>query len=265
MVEDDYLLEIFERAAGDPPSAREALEQLRPRIRRAHRRRAVIRGSTALVALVVLGGLVSNTTSHPSRDVRVGSTGTTATFDSTTTVAPSTTVPAPGRGQDGSPSVDPPTPSGEPSGGVSGGDRVAGRQVQNRETATPGPTAEPSAKGSTAPKPPSSRDSTSGAVTTTSGSVSTGSPAPQTTTFDGEGGTIEVQYTDTSMSLSSVLPSPGWSVAKTKLDGSNIEVSFVPESGSGDSNDINVHLDGGEPVVDRPPDTTASADQLSGG
>ncbi len=102
-------------------------------------------------------------------------------------------------------------------------------------------------------------------MTTTSDSVSTGSPAPQTTTFDGEGGTIEVQYTDTSMSLSSVLPSPGWSVAKTKLDGSNIEVSFVPESGIGDSNDINVHLDGGEPVVDPPPDTTASADQLPGG
>jgi hypothetical protein len=266
MVEDDYILEIFERAAGDPPSARAALEQLRPRIRRAHRRRAVMRGSAALVVLVVLGGLVSSTTSHPSREVRVGGTATTVAFDSTTTVAPSTTLPTPAAGHDGSSSADGSTPSGERAAGVRAGDEVTGTQVKDRESAPHAPSAESApANGSTAARPPSSRASTDGAETSTSSESTPSSPAPQTTSFDGEGGTVEVQYTETSMNLSAVLPSPGWSVAQTKVDGSDIVVSFVSQAGSGDSDDINVHLDGGAPVVESPPDTAPAADQLSGG
>ncbi len=225
-----------------------------------------MRGSAALV-LVVLGGLVTSTTSHPSRDVRVGSTGTTVAFDSTTTtVAASRTLPDRAAGEDGSSSSDPLTASGGQTRGVSGGDRVAASQVQNNPLATPTPVAEPQvANQSTGAMPAPSRASTKGA-TTTSGSVSTGSsPGPRSTSFDAEGGTIEVQHTDTSMNLSTTLQSPGWSIAETNLDGSNIEVSSVPESGGGDSNDINVHLDGGEPVVDRPQDATASVDRLPGG
>jgi hypothetical protein len=266
MVEDDYILEIFERAAGDPPSASVALEELRPRIRRAHRRRAAMRGSAALVVLVLLGGLVSNTTSHPSREVRVGGVDTTVAFDSTTTVAPSTTVPTPAAGHGGSSSAGA-TRSGDELAGVPGGEEVAGAQAHKRESATPAPNVEPtSANGSTPSTPPSGQASSGGAVTSMSASESTpSSPAPQTTSFDGEGGTIEVQYTETSMNLAAVLPSPGWSVAQTKLDGQDIAVSFVSESGNGNSDDINVHLDGGAPSVDSPPDTEPAADQLPGG
>ena len=58
-MEDDYLLELFQRAAGDEPAAPEALAVLRPRIRRAQRRRAAVRGGAGLVVLVVLEGLIS--------------------------------------------------------------------------------------------------------------------------------------------------------------------------------------------------------------
>ena len=226
-------------------------------------------GSAALVVLVLLGGLVSNTTSHPSREVRVGGTGTTVAFDATTTttVAPSTTLPTPAAGHDGSSTADGSTRSGERAAGVPGSGEVAGTQVRDRESATRAPSAEPApANGSMAVKPPSQEASTDGAVASTSASASTpSSPAPQTTSFDGEGGTVEVSYTDSSMSLGAVSPSPGWSVAQTRLDGSDIVVSFVSQSGGGDSDDVKVHLDGGAPVVDSPPDTAPAADQLPGG
>ncbi|HMK13191.1 MAG TPA: hypothetical protein VK461_16505, partial [Acidimicrobiales bacterium] len=235
MVEDEYVIEILDRAGGELPSAKEALAHLTPRIRRAHRRRAALRGSAALVALVVLGGIVSSATKDPSRDVRVGSTGTTAAADSSTTsVAPSTTL---GAVREAEPQTGSPTtasgaaPSSGSGGGTGTGGGGGGATASEATAARPAP-ARPSTANHAGNGVGSSKGVTAGAVTSTS-VVTSSSPAPQTTSFDAQAGTIEVQYTDSSMNLSSVLPSPGWSVAETKSDGSNIEVSFVPESGDG--------------------------------
>jgi hypothetical protein len=245
MVEDDYLLEIFERAAGDPPSARAALEQLRPRIRRAHRRRAVMRGSAGLVVLVVLGGLLSQTTSQPSQHVRVGDTGTTAAIDSTSTsLAPSTTLEAP---------EPPQTPAASVTTIVSGTAGDGGGS--GSATAAPATsTAAPSSAPASAPaKPAATKPATKSPASAPAGG-SAGSPsvaAPQVTSFDGQGGSVEVQYTDTSMNLQAVSPSPGWSVADTKSDGASIEVTFQSDDGS--ATGIEVHLDdAGRPTVDTP-------------
>ncbi len=76
MVEDNYIVDLFERAAGEAPSATERRSNtFAPAFGAPTAGVRVMRGSAALVVMVVLGGLVSNTTSHPSRDVRVGSTG----------------------------------------------------------------------------------------------------------------------------------------------------------------------------------------------
>jgi len=254
MVEDEYVIDILDRAGGELPSAKEALADLKPRIRRAHRRRAALRGSAALVALVLLGSLVSSVTKDPSHDVRVGSTGTTAAVDPTTTsVAPSTTV---GAVHAAEPQTGPPTTAPGPasSGGAEGARAPGGGGAGTGDAAgvAPAPArAEPSSASHPASNAGAGKQASGSGATSTS-VVTSSSPAPQTTSFDAQAGTIEVQYTDNSMNLSSVLPSPGWSVAETKSDGSNIEVSFVPESGDGDSQDISVHLDGGEPVADTP-------------
>ena len=259
MVEDNYILDLFERAAGEAPSGRAALEQLRPRIRRAHRRRAVMRGSAALVVMVVLGGLVSNTTSHPSRDVRVGSTGTTAAFDSTTTDAAPTSVAVaeavvPGGERPASPTTTI-ARSGQGGGGTGGGaaapqSPVAAPQPQTvskvvvaSKGAGPGHSSTPGAMSS---------------PTSVTQSSTSGGDAPQVTSFDAQGGKVEVKYTDSSMSLGVVSPSPGWSIANTQSDGESIQVRFAQESG-GDPVGVDVHLDGGKPVAD----TADTADPAS--
>ena len=80
-------------------------------------------------------------------------------------------------------------------------------------------------------------------------SSTSGGGAPQVTSFDAQGGKVEVNYTDSSMSLGVVSPSPGWSIANTQSDGESIQVRFAQESG-GDPVDVDVHLDGGKPVAD---------------
>lgn len=252
MVEDDeFIAELFERAAGDAPSAGEALARVRPRIRHAHRRRAAMRGSAGLIALVALGGLVSRTTHQPSERVRVGDTGTTAVAESTSTsVSPSSTLPS---------EVGPQTPPAAPATTVAsnpaatiGGPAAAPQSAAPQRAAPtsvaaakPAPTAKSPA--TTAPKAPASTSTASVA------GASPSAPPPQVTSFDGQGGTVEVKYTDTSMEVESVSPSPGWSVADTKSDGASIEVTFQSDNGS--NTGIEVHLDAaGRPTVDTPAD-----------
>jgi hypothetical protein len=248
MVEDDeFIAELFERAAGDGPNATEALARVQPRIRRAHRRRAVLRGSAGLVVLVVLGSLVSRTTHQPSERVHVGDAGTTVPIDSSaTSAAPSTTVPH---------VAEPQTPPAAP---VTTVNANPAQSASGEAAAAPHSSPAPSASEAPAAgaKPPSKLPA--GAPTTpapapAAGAPPASAPPPQVTSFDGQGGTVEVKYTDTSMDIASVSPSPGWSVADTKSDGASIEVKF--ESGDGSATGIEVHLDaGGKPIVDTPID-----------
>ena len=258
MVEDEYLAEIFERAAGESPSASDALAQVRPRIRRAHRRRAAMRGSAALVVLVVLGGVISKTTTQPSQHVQVGDAGTTAAIESTSTsVTPSPTL-APARSPQNAPG--PPVTTAT-SGAAGGGDgRAAAPAPTNAPAASAAPSPQSGAKPA-ATKPAAAKPAAGTPATSAPAAGAASAPPPQVTSFDGQAGTIEVQYTDTSMNLHSVSPSPGWSVADTKSDGATIEVTFEQESGGG-AVDIAVHLDGdGTPVVD---DLGAGVSSLTG-
>jgi hypothetical protein len=258
MIDDDYMLEILERAAPVPPSADVALEELRPRIRRARRRRAAMRGSAGLVVLVVLGGLVSQTRTDPtSRNVRVGSSDTTAVIESTTTsVAPSTTL-AKDDGEDAAP---PSTvaasdqlaaaPAGESGvGGRASGPAPAGATPSSsvapaRAGAQPAANRAPASRPAATPKP---------AASAPGGGTAPG--APQVTTFGSQAGTVEVVYTDTSMNLASVSPLPGWSVGTTESGDTGIQVTFESESGDEQAVDVEVHLDGGVPVVGAVEDT----------
>ena len=256
MVEDEYIAELFERAAGDTPAASEALARVRPRIRRAHRRRAVMRGSAGLAVLVVLGGLISQTTDQPSQHVQVGDTATTEAIESTTTsIAPSTTLPA----EPQSPAADvTAVASGES--GFSGGSG-SGSTAPAAPTSASAPSSAPAAA---SPAKPTAAKPATTAPANTPASGSGGSPAaasPQVTSFDGQGGSVEVQYTDTSMNLQAVSPSPGWSVADTKSDGASIEVTF--QSNDGSATGIEVHLDdAGRPTVDTP---AAPVDDVANG
>jgi hypothetical protein len=81
------------------------------------------------------------------------------------------------------------------------------------------------------------------------------SGTPQVTAFESGAGTVEVQYTDTSMSLASVSPLPGWEVSATAAEAASIQVTFQPESGDGQAIDVEVHLDSGLPVVGPVEDT----------
>lgn len=252
MVDDDYTLEILESAAPPLPSADVALEELRPRIRRARRRRAAMRGSAALVVLVVLGGLVSQTTSsQPSRELRVGETGTAAVIESSTTsVSPSTTVArSAGDGATpagvGTPDVDDDAPVGA-SGSRSGpsGPPPVGAESPNAATAHPAPdqaaTNRPAGgRSSTAPQ----------SATGAAAGGGTAAGAPHVTTFESQAGTVEVVYTDTSMNIESVSPLPGWSVGTTEAGDAAIQVTFESESGEAAAVDVEVHLDDGVPVV----------------
>ncbi len=256
MVEDEYLAEIFERAAGESPSASDALAQVRPRIRRAHRRRAAMRGSAALVVLVVLGGVISKTTTQPSQHVQVGDAGTTAAIESTSTpVAPSTTL-APPQAPQNAPDALVTTVE---SGGVGGGNKAAAAPEATSASASPAPSPQSGAKPAAAAKPPASTPATSSPA-----SAQSSTPPPQVTSIDGQAGSIEVQYTDTSMILHSVSPLPGWSVADTESDGASIHVTFEQESGDSNPVDIAVHLgDDGRPEVDNGA-TTADVSGLTG-
>ena len=257
-MEDDYLLDLFERAAGDEPSAPQALAALRPRIRRAQRRRAALRGGAGLVVLVVLGGLISSTTTHQSRDVRVGGSGTTAVIESTTTTdaVPTSLAAHQAVVPQGAPAASPTTTiarpgSAGPSGEAAGPQSPAAASEQHAATNVAG-----SSKGAGTGQAPSSAMSSATSV------VSSSSVAgAQVTSFDAQGGTVQVNYTESSMSLGVVSPSPGWSIANTQSDGESIQVTFAQASG-GDPVDVDVHLDGGKPVADNAPpasDVSASA------
>ena len=253
MVEDDvFIAELFERAAGDVPSATEALARVQPRIRRAHRRRAVVRGSAGLIVLVVLGSLVSRTTHQPSERVHVGDAGTTVPIDSS-----NSSVAAVDGGAARSRTADSARRARHDG-------RVRTRRRSQAAGQPPRRTARlhrlrqsPLLAGAKAapPKPPASAPTTAAPAPA---APSSSAPPPQVTSFDGQGGTVEVKYTDTSMDIESVSPSPGWSVADTKSDGASIEVKF--ESGDGSATGIEVHLDaGGRPTVDTPIDPVDDA------
>jgi hypothetical protein len=251
MVDDDYMLEILESAAPPLPSADVALDELRPRIRRARRRRAAMRGSAALVVLVVLGGLVSQTTSsQSSRELRVGEADTTAVIESSTTsVAPSTTVARSGGPGAAPAAVDTPDVGNDAPVGASGsraglsGTPPVAAASPNVATAhpAPNPATNRAAGGRSAAAP--------NAATGAAAGGGTASGAPHVTTFGSQAGTVEVVYTDTSMSIESVSPLPGWSVGATEAGAAAIQVTFESESGEAAAVDVEVHLDDGVPVV----------------
>ena len=262
-MEDDYLLDLFERAAGDEPSAPQALAALRPRIRRAQRRRAALRGGAGLVVLVVIGGLISSTTTHQSRDVRVGGSGTTAAVESTTTTyaAPTSLAPHQAVVPQGAPEASPTTTIARPGSGGSGG----GPAGPQSPAATPAPHAATNVVGSSKGAG-TGQASGAGAISSATSVVSSSSVggAPQVTSFDAQGGTVEVNYTESSMSLGVVSPSPGWSIANTQSDGESIQVTFAQQSG-GNPVDVDVHLDGGKPVADNAPPASADVSTPAGG
>ena len=77
--------QMFQQAAGDEPSADEALARIRPRIRRAHQRRAAVRGGAGLVGVVALGAMLARSGPDGANRLHVAGTGSTV---ETTTVAP---------------------------------------------------------------------------------------------------------------------------------------------------------------------------------
>lgn len=269
MVDDAYMLEILESAAPSPPSADVALEELRPRIRRARRRRAAMRGSAALVVLVVLGGVASQTTSSgTSRDLRVGGTDSTAVIESTTTsVAPATTVARSG--------AEDTTPPGAP--GAATPDGAAAQQPAESassariggaphvgDASSNGVAVGPASSPAATNRAPGGRSSTanSGAGAAAGGGTAPG--APHVTTFGSQAGTVEVAYTDTSMKVESVSPLPGWSVGTTEAGDAAIQVTFESESGEEAAVDLEVHLDGGVPVVGAADETVDEAVEGAG-
>ena len=76
--------QMFQRAAGEEPSADDALARIRPRIRRAHQRRAAVRGGAGLVGVIALGAIVARSGDEGANRLRVAGTGSTV---ETTTVA----------------------------------------------------------------------------------------------------------------------------------------------------------------------------------
>ncbi len=209
-----------------------------------------MRGSAALVVLVVLGGLASETTSKgTSRDLRVGGTDTTAVIESTSTsVAPSTTVARSGAEDAAPPGLAPPAddadaPASGSRSGLSGVPAVGAADP----TAAPARPAPTNAAAGAAPDP------------------ATAQGAPHVTTFGSQAGTVEVTYTDTSMNLESVSPLPGWSVGTTEAGDAVIEVTFESESGEQAAVDVEVHLDGGVPVVGADDETVDDVGDVVGG
>ena len=82
--------QMFQRAAGGDPSADDALARIRPRIRRAHQRRAAVRGGVGLVGVVALGAIVARSGNDGVNRLRVASTG--STVETTTVALPSPVV-----------------------------------------------------------------------------------------------------------------------------------------------------------------------------
>ena len=266
MVDDDYMLEILESAAPAAPSADAALDELRPRMRRAERRRLAMRGSAALVVLVVLGGLASQTTSKgTSRDLRVGGTDTTAVIESTTTsVAPSTTVAGSGAEDAAPPGLAPPSDDADvPASGSRSG--LSGVPAVGAADPTAAP-ARPAPNQATTNRTPGGRASApTNAAAGAAPDAGTAQGAPHVTTFGSQAGTVEVTYTDTSMNLESVSPLPGWSVGTTEAGDAVIEVTFESESGEQAAVDVQVHLDGGVPVVGADDETVDDVGDVVGG
>jgi len=212
-----------------------------------------MRGSAALVVLVVLGGLVSQTTSsQPSRELRVGEADTTAVIESSTTsVAPSTTVARSGGDDAAAPAaVDTPDVDNEAPVGASGS-RVGLSGIPPVAAASPNAaTAHPAPNQAATNRAAGGRSAAApNAATGTAAGGGTASGAPHVTTFGSQAGTVEVVYTDTSMSIESVSPLPGWSVATTEAGDAAIQVTFESESGEVAAVDVEVHLDDGVPVV----------------
>ncbi len=171
----------------------------------------VMRGSAVLAVLVVLGGVVSRNTHEPSRDVRVGGSGTTAAIEPTTTAAPpapSTTLAAAAGVGAGAPrapvAADPPRAAGSAVG--AGGAAVSGEVAPS--SAAPAPSIAAAKPKNVAKAAPSASQAPG----------TSAPPAAQVTSIDGQAGSIEVQYTDTSMILHAVSPLPGWSVADTESE-----------------------------------------------
>ena len=253
MVEDEYLLDLFERAAGDAPSASDALAELRPRIRSARRRRAAVRGGASLVVLVLLGSVISSTTTHDSKDVRVGGSDTTAVVDSTSTTvrAPTSVARADGEVPAGASAASPasPTTVARPRPGGAGGGRGSAAPAPARPTEQQQVTKVVVASKGGAPGHAPSASTTSAQTSVVQSSSSVGGGTPQVTSFDAQGGTVEVKYTDSSMALGAVSPSPGWSIADAQATDDEIQVTFSQASG-GDPVDVDVHMDDGKPVSD---------------
>jgi len=210
-----------------------------------------MRGSAALVVLVVLGGLASQiTATGTSHDLRVGGTDTTAVIESTTTsVAPSTTAARSGAEDAAPPGLAPPSDDADApaSGSRSGLSGVPAVGATDPTVAPARPAAPANAAAGAAPD------------------AITAQGAPHVTTFGSQAGTLEVTYTDTSMNLESVSPLPGWTVGTTEAGDAVIEVTFESESGEQAAVDVEVHLDGGVPVVGPGDETVDDVGDVVGG
>ncbi|RPI11137.1 MAG: hypothetical protein EHM63_02130, partial [Actinobacteria bacterium] len=176
------LKRAFDRAGGSAPSAPAALAGLRTRIRKAHQRRAVARGSAGVLGLVAVGGVIMNIGGDDSgTDVAVTgrNPSDSSLFTSTTLAATS----APGAST---------TPTATFASSSSAPPSSASSSAATSTESTPAPT--------------------TGAVTTSDGSMpattvfvpTTRLSVGQVAVFTAEGGTIVVDYTSSAMTLTSV-------------------------------------------------------------
>jgi hypothetical protein len=263
--EESAVNQMFQRAAGKEPSADDALARIRPQIRRAHQRRAAVRGGAGLVGVVALGAILVRSGDASANHLRVAGTGTTA--DATTvappslvassSVAPTTATSVSPGGvvlPPPSPTVDvtPPAPTSARAIAPTTVAATAPTPLVTPSAAAPDPTSSmPVSTAVTVSSASTSASSTSSIPSTTSSSWTSSSSstsstlAASTASFSSPGGSIEISYTPTAMTLLEVTPASGFTVGATDVQPDEIQVEFkrAGEDGTG----IHIRLVGGVP------------------
>ncbi len=249
MVDDESnVKQMFQRAAGEQPSADDALARIRPQIRRAHQRRAAVRGGAGLIGMVALGAIVARSSDEGASRLRVAGTG--STVETTTVAEPlpfasSSVAPATAASVSRSEDVSPPpsataeattpaptTPRAVPPTTV--GATVPAAPETPSVSASDGASTSESTAVTTASVPPSASSPSSSTSSTSSSTSSTSSTssstslttAASTASFSSAGGSVSISYTPTAMTLLEVRPAPGFTVGTTNAQPDDIRIQF---------------------------------------
>ncbi len=249
--------QMFQRAAGEEPSADDALARIRPQIRRAHQRRAAVRGGAGLVGVIALGAIVARSGDDGANRLRVAGTG--STVETTTvaqpspvassSVAPTTATsvaqsrvvpPPPSATADATPPA-PTTPRSAAPTTVTA--TVPAAPVTPSASAVDG--ASPSESTAVTAASTSTSSSTSSTSSTSSISSTSSTVAASIASFSSSGGSVKISYTPTAMTLLEVTPASGFTVGATEAQPDEIQVEFKRsgEDGSG----IHIRLVNGFP------------------